>query len=110
MAASRGYVLVFSTCPDGHTAERIATFLIESKLAACVNIVGGIRSIYWWQDGVQQDDENLLIIKTHVDRYSAVEEAITQQHPYELPEVVQVPIHAGLERYLAWIGACVAVP
>lgn len=107
--ATRPYVLVLSTCPDEQTAERLAENLVEARLAACVNILGPLRSVYHWKGAVQKDDELLLIIKTHVDRYPQVEQLIIQQHPYELPEVVQVGIGAGSADYLSWIGQCIEI-
>jgi len=103
------YVLVLSTCPDEQTAEHLAASLVEARLAACVNILGPLRSVYRWQGRVQKDNEVLLIVKTHLDRYSEVERLIVQQHPYELPEVVQVAIRAGSADYLSWIGHCLEI-
>jgi periplasmic divalent cation tolerance protein len=103
------YILVLSTCPDEATAERLAVDLVDAKVAACVNILGPLRSIYHWKGAVQKDDEMLLIVKTHGDRYSEVERLIVQQHPYELPEVVQVAIRAGSADYLSWMGHCLEI-
>ncbi len=109
MVQASRYVLVLSTCPDEQTAENLATTLVEAKLAACVNILGPLRSVYRWKEAVQKDDELLLIVKTNVDRYSQVERLIVQQHPYVLPEVVQVPIRTGSADYLAWLGHCLEI-
>lgn len=109
MSNVSAYRLVLSTCPDQHTAEQLATRLVETSLAACVNILGPLRSVYRWKGAVQQDDEVLLMIKTHVDRYADVEQLILQQHPYELPEVIQVAIGGGSSDYLAWIGRCLEI-
>ena len=79
------YILVLSTCPDEATAERLAVNLVDAKVAACVNILGPLRSIYHWKGAVQKDDEMLLIVKTHRDRYSEVERLIVQQHPTNFP-------------------------
>jgi periplasmic divalent cation tolerance protein len=103
------YVLVLSTCPDEPTAERLADSLVEAKLAACVNIQGPVRSVYRWKGAVHKEEETLLIVKTHRDRYAQVERFIVQQHPYELPEVIQVAIRAGLPDYLSWIGHCLEI-
>ena len=100
--------IVFCTCPNMGTAEAIAKRLVGESLAACVNIVDGIRSVYQWKDKVESDDELLLIIKTSEGRYPALEAAIRDSHPYELPEIVCVPIVAGLAGYLAWINDAVA--
>lgn len=106
MSQANPYVLVFSTCPDEQTAEHLAASLVEAKAAACVNILGPLRSVYRWQGKVQKDDEMLLIVKTHRDRYAHVERLIVEQHPYELPEVVQIAVSAGSADYLSWIGHC----
>jgi periplasmic divalent cation tolerance protein len=98
-----GHLIVLNTCPDQETGEKIAKILVEEQLAACVNIVPGITSIYQWQGKIEQDPEVLLIIKTQAERYKVLEERIKQAHPYELPEVISVTIEDGLEAYLKWI-------
>ncbi len=110
MAPPGPYCLVLSTCPDPDSAKAIAHTLVEGKLAACVNIVPGLRSIYTWQGKVESADEQLLLIKTRADHYSRVEAAIHKHHPYELPEVVSVPIETGSPDYLAWIDATLNKP
>ncbi len=95
--------LVFCTCPDRNTAERIAAALVELRLAACVNLLPGLHSIYRWQDAVEHADEVLLLIKSTAERYPALQAAIVEQHPYELPEVVAVEAAGGLPGYLAWV-------
>jgi periplasmic divalent cation tolerance protein len=85
------------------TAEAIAKRLVSESCAAGVNIVPGLRSVYLWRDALQTDDEVLLMIKTRDSRYPALEAAILDAHPYELPEIVCVPIVAGLSGYLSWI-------
>ena len=97
------HLLVLSTCPDAATAERLAGLLVEQRLAACVNIVPGLTSVYRWQGETQQDSEVLLLAKSRADRYPALESALVENHPYELPEVVAVSLNQGLEGYLAWI-------
>ncbi len=95
--------LVINTCPDLATATGLAERLVEAGLAACVNIVPGARSVYRWQGALHQDEECLLLIKSTAERYAELEAAIRQHHPYELPEVIAVPIEAGLPAYLAWV-------
>ena len=95
--------LVFTTVPDAETGRKIATHLVEYRLAACVNLLPGVESVYRWNDAVQRDDESLLIIKTTRDAYPELQETIVRLHPYELPEVVAVSAGAGLPAYLNWV-------
>ena len=99
-----GTILVISTLPDRDHAEKMAHFLIEQQLAACVNILPGATSVYRWQGKVESADETILLIKTTMARYPALEAAIKAQHPYELPEIIAVPISAGLPAYLEWVA------
>ncbi len=96
--------IVLSTCPDHDTAKQIAKVLVTQRLAACINILPGVESIYQWQGQLQCDQECLLIIKIHAAAYPAVEKAVLKLHPYELPEIVAVPLANGLPAYLAWIN------
>ncbi len=96
--------LILSTCPDTEVAERIADTLVDQKLAACVNLVPGLRSVYRWKGQRERAEEVLLIIKSRTQDYSAVEKALRALHPYELPEIIAVPVSAGLPAYLAWLG------
>lgn len=98
------YTLVMTTCPEKENARRIAYELIEAKLAACVHILPEGRSVYSWKGKVQEDKEYTLLIKTDDDAYSKVESMIQHAHPYELPEIIAVPISTGLSGYLRWIG------
>jgi periplasmic divalent cation tolerance protein len=102
-AVSTDCQIVLSTCPDEQTAERLAAALVEKDIAACVNIIPGIQSVYHWKGKVEKDREWLLVIKAAADRYDTVEKTIVSLHPYELPEIIAVPISAGLPAYLAWI-------
>ena len=101
------YVVVLCTCPDEHTASALATELVQTRLAACVNIVPSVRSIYHWQGEVVTDQESLLMIKTTASRYAELESAIVQHHPYDVPEILQLRIAAGSTRYLAWMQTVV---
>jgi periplasmic divalent cation tolerance protein len=101
MAAS--HLIALCTVPDAGTAERLARLLIEKHLAACVNIMPGLTSVYDWQGQIETADELLLLIKTRSDRYPGLEAAIRDSHPYELPEIISVPIGQGLEAYFNWI-------
>ncbi len=96
--------LVLNTCPDAATARRIADALVGQGLAACVNILPGVQSVYRWQDKIECDEELLLIIKSQTECYPALEALIQAEHPYELPEIITVPIGSGLPAYLDWIN------
>jgi periplasmic divalent cation tolerance protein len=85
-------------------AQKIARTLVEERVAACVNIVPGITSIYRWKGTVEQEPELLLVIKTMADRVEAVKARLVELHPYELPEVVVIPIGGGHKAYLEWIA------
>ena len=95
-------VLVLSTV-GAEDAERIATALVERRLAACVNVVPGLTSIYRWKDKVERDEERLLVMKTTAAGAPALREAVLELHPYELPEVVVLPVSDGHGPYLDWV-------
>ena len=100
--------IVLTTCGSEADAERIARALVERRLAACVNIIGGVRSIYRWKDAVEDDAELLLIIKTQASAIETLKAAIAELHPYDVPELVVVAIEDGASAYLDWIGASVS--
>ncbi|MEW6330597.1 MAG: divalent-cation tolerance protein CutA [Pseudomonadota bacterium] len=97
------YQLVLTTCPDAETAERLARALVQERLAACVNILPVAQSIYLWKGRVESAAEQLLIIKSMARAFRAIRKRILELHPYELPEVIAVPVADGLPDYLAWI-------
>lgn len=92
-----------TTCPDNDLAGRIARSLVEQKLAACVNCLPAMRSIYLWQGKIEDDEEILLIAKTIEEKLQKLEACVSEMHPYELPEMLTVPISSGSEAYLNWI-------
>lgn len=98
-------LLVFTTLPDADSARQLAAGLVEQRLAACVSVLAPCRSVYRWQGAVETADEVPLLVKTTRERYAALEAAILESHPYELPEIVAVPVDRGLPAYLAWIAA-----
>ncbi|HYD56101.1 MAG TPA: divalent-cation tolerance protein CutA [Burkholderiales bacterium] len=100
-----GTLLVLTNLPDRASAEKLAESLIGGRLAACVNILSPCRSVYRWKDAVQHDEEHPLLVKTTAERYPALEAAIRAGHPYELPEIIAVPIERGLPAYLDWVQA-----
>ncbi len=98
-------LVVLVTVPSRAEAERIAAAVVGERLAACVNVVGPVRSIYRWEGAVCREDEHLLVFKTSRARYSELAARVQALHPYELPEIIALPIEAGLAAYLAWIAA-----
>lgn len=97
------YQLVLTTCPMGPTAMSIAHVLVEERLAACVNVLPPMQSVYRWRGGVESAEEQLLIVKIRVADYATVQRRIQELHPYELPEVIAIPISNGLPAYLSWL-------
>ncbi len=104
MVDAADFRIVFCTVPDADSGRRIAERLVEYRLAACVNLIPGLESIYRWKGEIRHDAELLLMIKTTVADYEALERAIRDLHPYELPEIVAVPLSNGLADYLNWIS------
>lgn len=98
------YVLVLTNAPDHDTAIELANSLVGKRLAACVNVLDGCSSVYRWQGGIQTEREVPLLIKTRSDRYTAVQQAILESHPYEVPEILAIPIDRGFEPYLRWLS------
>lgn len=94
--------IVFCTCSPERAPE-LAGALVERRVAACVNLVPAVRSVYRWNDAVQDDTETLLLIKSPVARFDALRAAILELHPYELPEIVAVKLDAGHPAYLGWV-------
>ena len=97
-------LIILCTCPDLATAERIAETVVGERLAACVNIVPGLTSIYYWEGQIQRDAELLLLIKTRQEIYPLLEARIRQLHPYQIPEIIALPIQTGAAAYLDWIA------
>ena len=104
-ASPTGAIVVLTTIPTEDEARRLARHLVEVRLAACVQILPPQTSIYRWQDAVEESTERLLIIKTLQDRYSDLETVIRALHPYEVPEIIALPVIAGAPDYLAWLRA-----
>ena len=100
MSAAR---VVLCTVGDPDAAEGIATALVERRLAACVNVVPGVRSIYRWKGRIEKDEERLLVIKTTGERLEELRAAIVERHPYEVPEVVALEVTGGHAPYLDWV-------
>ena len=98
-------LLVLTNLPDRAAAEKLADALVEKRVAACVNILAPCRSVYRWKGAVQREEEHPMLIKTTAERYPALEAAIRAGHPYELPEIIAVPIGRGLPAYLEWVDS-----
>ena len=98
-------VLIITTLPDREAAMRLAEALIAARVAACVNVLAPCLSIYHWQGKTESAEETPVLIKTVAARYPEVELLIRANHPYELPEIIQVPISGGLPAYLDWLGS-----
>jgi periplasmic divalent cation tolerance protein len=99
-------LLVLCTCPNPETAERIADTLVAERLAACVNRIPGLTSVYLWQGKVERDSETLLLIKTSDARFDVLSARLRELHPYDLPEIVATPVVRGLPEYLQWVCSC----
>ncbi len=97
-------LMVYCTCPDRETASGLGRDLVAGNLAACCNVVEGLTSVYRWQGKVEEDPEVLLIAKTTRERYPDLERSLKDNHPYELPEILAVPVTAGLQGYLDWVA------
>jgi periplasmic divalent cation tolerance protein len=102
---STEYCLVFCTCPDPDTARKLAEGLVSSHWAACVNILPGLTSVYPWEGRIETADEQLLLIKTECSSFESLQDFLKQNHPYDLPEIIAVPVERGSTDYLAWISA-----
>jgi periplasmic divalent cation tolerance protein len=100
---SEKVLLALSTFPDQETAREISNELITKKLAACANILPAIESIYRWKDQIESGNETLVLFKLSEDRQSAFQEKLRSLHPYEVPEIIFVPVSSGLPEYLRWV-------
>ena len=99
-------LIVLCTCPERESALRIAEQLVDLRLAACVNLVPGITSVYHWEGRRESAEEVLLVIKTRDERLPELQQAVLERHPYELPELIAVPVARGLPAYLNWVAQC----
>lgn len=98
------HILVQTSCPDEATADRLATALVEMRLVACAQSLP-LRSTYRWNGAVRRESECLLVLKTRADRYADVEARLRALHPYEVPEIIAVPVLSGSAAYLSWLDA-----
>ena len=103
-ASTLSVLVCFCTCPDADSAAHLAETLVGERLAACVNVLPGLRSVYRWEGAVERSDEVLLLIKTTRPRLPALSARVLELHPHELPEVVAVEVAGGLSAYLDWVA------
>jgi periplasmic divalent cation tolerance protein len=96
-------ILALSTFPDAESARRISNELVVGKFAACANILPGVESIYRWNEKIESGNETLVLFKLSEDRQSAFQEKMRSLHPYEVPEIIFVPVSSGLPEYLRWV-------
>lgn len=96
-------LIIFCTVPDKEAADKIGKSLLQSRLAACVSSASEIQSLYWWDQNIESDKERLLIIKTRKDLYPELEKMIQTLHPYDVPEILAIPVVRGSASYLEWI-------
>lgn len=101
------HIVVFVTARDKAEAERIAKGLLEARLIACVNILDGIKSMFWWEGKIDQSQEALLILKSQKSCFPQIVEKVKSLHSYDLPEIIALPVIEGSKDYLAWINASV---
>ena len=98
-------LLVITNLPDRVSAEKLADTLVKAKVAACVSILAPCRSVYRWKEAVHHDEEHPMLIKTTAECYAELETVIRAGHPYELPEIIAVPVERGLPAYLDWVAS-----
>ncbi len=91
------------TAPNRQEADKLANGLVSQRFVACVNIVPTIESVYWWDNAVQTETECLLICKTEASQWNGLKDWVLANHPYDVPEIIQIPIEAGSDSYLQWI-------
>lgn len=102
-AMTTRHLIVYCTCPDAGSASTLAELILSEDHAACVNLIDRVTSWFRWQGRIERADEQLLMIKTTSAKYPALERALRNAHPYEIPEIIAVPITRGLTEYLQWI-------
>ena len=107
MTRKQKYAVVLVTAPEIKTARRLARLALEGKLAACVNLVPGVESHYWWEGKIDSGREILMVLKTSSRKVKALEKLVLEEHPYETPEFVVLDVAGGSRRYLDWVSASV---
>ena len=100
------YIVVFVTASGKKEAKKISQALLKSRLCACVNIIDGVESFFWWQGKIDQAKETLLVIKTKRELFNQLKKKVKSAHSYAVPEIIALPIIAGNKKYLEWISEC----
>jgi periplasmic divalent cation tolerance protein len=96
-------ILLYVTCPDESSAQKISTELLQEKLAACTNLINGMKSMYWWEGKLESAVETILIVKTKLILSETCQQLILKHHPYSLPCILELPVSAGHPAYLKWL-------
>ena len=96
-------IIIFITAPKGKSSQKIARHLLKKKLAACVNIISGVSSLFWWEGKIDSAKEDLLVVKSCADRFKELISAVRQVHEYQVPEIIAFPIMSGNKAYLDWL-------
>ena len=97
------YIIILITAKDKKEADKIAKVLVKNKLAACVNIVGGIKSLFWWEGKLDRAKEVLLLVKSRKEKLNKIIKAVKSSHSYTVPEIIAIPVISGFKPYLKWI-------
>ena len=103
MRGATSFLVVLVTCPDRRRAHTLAAALVKARVAACVNLIPAVQSLFWWEGRVDQAREVLLVIKTAASSFPKLRALVTRLHPYQVPEIIALPIARGHAPYLAWI-------
>lgn len=105
------HIVVFITCPSEEEGKKIAKFLVENRHAACVNVIPGVTSFYFWDGKLNEDRESLLVIKTLREKFDLLKEEVKKIHPYTVPEIISISVAEGSDSYLAWVKEmCLSKP
>jgi periplasmic divalent cation tolerance protein len=107
MKATRQFLVVLVTAPDRRVARKLAAAALQARLVACANLVFRVESHYWWRGKLETSSEVLILFKTTVARFDALERLVLDKHPYDTPEIIALPITTGTRRYLDWLAESV---
>jgi len=101
------YIVVYITVPNEDIGLKLSRGLVEARLAACVNLLGDLRSVYWWRGNIEEAKEKLLVVKSRRDKFEELVRFVKMNHPYEVPEIIAIPIISGNSEYMRWIDEAV---